>query len=63
MLRAAVIFFVLGLVAIALGAYNFAGLSIEVGKIILIAFFALALISYIASLLTGGSAKRHLFNF
>jgi uncharacterized membrane protein YtjA (UPF0391 family) len=53
MLRAAIIFFVLGLVAIVLGAYNFAGLSLEVGKIILFAFLILAAISFLGSLLTG----------
>lgn len=53
MLRAAIIFFVLGLVAIVLGAYNFAGFSLEVGKIILFAFLVLAALSFLASLLTG----------
>ena len=53
MLRAAIMFFVLGLIAIVLGAYNFAGLSIEVGKIILFAFLILAAISFLGSLLTG----------
>ncbi len=53
MLRAAIIFFVLGLVGIVLGAYNFAGLSLEIGKIVLFAFLILAAISFLASLLTG----------
>lgn len=57
MLRAAIIFFVLGLVAIVLGAYNFAGLSLEVGKIILFAFLILAAISFLGSLLAGRTPK------
>ncbi len=53
MLRAAIIFFVLGLVGIVLGAYNFAGISMDIGKIILFAFLILAVISFLGSLLTG----------
>lgn len=53
MLRAAVIFFVIGLVALLLGAGNIAGLSIEVGKTILFVFLVLAVISFVASLVTG----------
>jgi uncharacterized membrane protein YtjA (UPF0391 family) len=60
MLRAAIIFFVLGLVAILLGANNFAGISMEVGKIILFAFLILAAISFLGSLLTGRSGPKSL---
>ncbi len=60
MLRAAIIFFVLGLVAILLGANNFAGLSLEVGKIILFAFLILAAISFLGALLTGRSGPKPL---
>ena len=38
MLRAALVFFVLGLLAIIFGATGFAGLSIDIGRTLLIAF-------------------------
>lgn len=53
MLRAAIAFFVLGLVAILLGAGGIAGLSIEIGKTLLFVFLILAIISFVASLVTG----------
>lgn len=57
MLRAAVLFFVLGLLAVLFGAYNFAGVSIEVGKTLLFVFLILAVISFAASLITGKNPK------
>ena len=57
MLRAAIIFFVLGLVAILLGATGFAGVSMDIGRMLLIAFLALAVISFLASVLTGKSPR------
>ncbi len=53
MIRAAIAFFVLALVAIVLGANGVAGLSMEIGKILLYVFLALAVISFIISLVTG----------
>jgi uncharacterized membrane protein YtjA (UPF0391 family) len=53
MLRAAVIFFVLGLVAIFFGATGFAGLSIDIGKTLLAVFLVLAVISLLAGAITG----------
>lgn len=53
MIRAAITFFVLALVAVLFGAYGIAGLSIEVGKILLMVFLALAVLSFIGSLITG----------
>ncbi len=53
MLRAAIAFFVLALISILLGANNLAGLSMEVGKVLLFVFLALAVISFVVSLLTG----------
>lgn len=53
MLRAALIFFVLGLVAILLGAGNIAGISMEIGQTLLGVFLILAVISLVASLVTG----------
>lgn len=57
MLRAAITFFIIGLVAILLGAYNVAGISIELGKVLLIVFLILAVISFLSSLLMGRSPK------
>lgn len=53
MLRAAIAFFVLGLVAILLGANGVGGLSVDIGKTLLFIFLILAVISFIASLVTG----------
>lgn len=53
MLRAAIAFFVLGLIAILFGATGFAGVSIEIGRTLLIVFLVLAAISFIASLVGG----------
>lgn len=53
MLRAAIAFFVLGLVAILLGANGVGGMSMDIGKTLLFVFLILAVISFIASLVTG----------
>jgi uncharacterized membrane protein YtjA (UPF0391 family) len=53
MLRAAIAFFILGLVAILLGANGVGGLSLDIGKTLLFVFLILAVISFIASLVTG----------
>lgn len=53
MLRAAIAFFVLGLVAILLGANGVGGLSLEIGKTLLFVFLILAVISFIASMVSG----------
>ena len=57
MLRAAIAFFILGLIAIVFGAAGFAGLSIEIGKTLLFVFLVLAAISFIASLVMGRNNK------
>ena len=57
MLRAALSFFVLGLVAMVLGVYNVAGLSMEIGRILLGVFVVLAVLSTIAHLVTGSRTK------
>ena len=53
MLRAAIAFFVIGLLAFALGAGGIAGLSIELGKTLLFVFLVLAVLSFIVNLLRG----------
>jgi uncharacterized membrane protein YtjA (UPF0391 family) len=58
MLRASIAFFVLGLVAILLGANGVAGLSIDIGKTLLFVFLILAVISFVASLVVGKKIVR-----
>jgi uncharacterized membrane protein YtjA (UPF0391 family) len=53
MLKAAIIFFVLALISIFLGAYGVAGLSMEIGKVLLTVFLIFALISFVLSAVTG----------
>lgn len=53
MLNAAIIFFVLGLVAILLGAGGVAGVSLEIGQTLLAVFLILAVVSLVANLITG----------
>jgi uncharacterized membrane protein YtjA (UPF0391 family) len=57
MLRAAIIFFIVGLLAMVLGAYNVAGLSLEVGRLLLGVFVVLAIISLVAGLITGRTPR------
>jgi hypothetical protein len=57
MIRAAVGFFIFGLLAIFLGANNIAGLSIEMGKTLLLVFLGCAVLSFLASVVTGRGAK------
>ena len=60
MLRAALWFFILGLVAMIFGAYGIAGLSVEIGKMLLFVFIALAAVSLIAGLITGTRTPRQM---
>lgn len=53
MLRAAIAFFVLAIIAIALGSSGIAGLSLEAGRMLLTVFLVLAVISFVVSLVTG----------
>ncbi len=55
MLRAAIAFFIIGLVAILFGATGFAGVSMDIGRTLLFVFLVLAVISFVASLVTGRS--------
>jgi uncharacterized membrane protein YtjA (UPF0391 family) len=54
MLRAALIFFVLAIVAYLLGAGGVAGVSMEIGRMLLGVFIVLAIISLIIGLIGGG---------
>jgi len=57
MLRAAIAFFVIGLVAMALGAGGFAGMSVEIGRLLLGVFLVLAVISFVIGLVSGRGPK------
>jgi uncharacterized membrane protein YtjA (UPF0391 family) len=54
MLRAALGFFILALVAILLGAGGIAGVSMEIGRMLLAVFLILAIISFVAGIVSGG---------
>jgi uncharacterized membrane protein YtjA (UPF0391 family) len=58
MLRAALSFFVLAIVSVLFGAYGIAGVSMEVGKILVFVFLALAALSFVTALVTGRSPNR-----
>lgn len=60
MLRAAIAFFVIGLLALLFGAIGIAGVSLEIGKTILGIFVVLAVISYVVSLIGGNRSSRNL---
>lgn len=53
MLRAAIAFFVIALLAIIFGATGFAGISMEIGRMLLGVFLVLAVISFVISLVSG----------
>lgn len=53
MLRMALAFFVFALIAFLLGATGVAGLSMEIGRILIGVFLALALLSLVVALFTG----------
>ena len=57
MLRAAIAFFVLAVVAMLLGASGVAGMSVEIGRTLLYVFLALAALSFVGSLLTGKNPR------
>jgi uncharacterized membrane protein YtjA (UPF0391 family) len=57
MLRAAIAFFVIALIAVFLGANNIAGMSMELGKVLLAVFLVLAVLSFLANLLSGRGSR------
>jgi uncharacterized membrane protein YtjA (UPF0391 family) len=60
MLRAAIGFFVLALLAILLGANGVAGVSMEIGRMLLFVFLVLALISFVFSIVSGRGPRNPL---
>jgi uncharacterized membrane protein YtjA (UPF0391 family) len=53
MLRAAIGFFVLAIIAILLGASGVAGISMEIGRTLLLVFLILAVISFVVGIVSG----------
>jgi uncharacterized membrane protein YtjA (UPF0391 family) len=60
MLRAAITFFILALVAYILGAYQVAGISAEIGKVLLGLFLFISILLFISALFIGSRLKRQL---
>lgn len=58
MLRAAIAFFVMGLFAFLLGAYEWLGMTPEVAKLFLLSFFSFSLLSLLAAMSVGKSRDR-----
>jgi uncharacterized membrane protein YtjA (UPF0391 family) len=58
MVRAAISFFILGIIAFLLGANNIAGLSVDIGKMLLVVFLVLAALSFLVSAITGRGPKQ-----
>ena len=53
MMRAAIAFFILAIVSLVLGLGGIAGLSLEIGKILLTVFLVLAVLSFLIHAITG----------
>jgi uncharacterized membrane protein YtjA (UPF0391 family) len=53
MLRAAILFFVLALASMVLGLGGIAGISMDIGRMLLTVFLVLAVISFVVSLVSG----------
>lgn len=53
MIRAAIAFFILAIIAFFLGANGIAGISMEIGRVLLFVFLVLAVISFVGSIATG----------
>ena len=53
MLRAAIAFFALAIIAIIFGANGIAGVSMEAGRLLLTVFIILAVLSFVVSLFKG----------
>lgn len=58
MLRAAIGFFVLALIAIVLGAGGIAGVSMEIGRLLLFVFLILAVISFAVGMFSGRGPRN-----
>ena len=57
MLRAALAFFILSLLAYVMGATGVAGVSMDIGRILLVVFLVLAVLGVVVDLARGGRPK------
>jgi len=57
MLRAAIAFFVLAIVAFVLGAGGIAGVSMEIGRMLLVVFLVLAVISFVVNMISSRKGR------
>lgn len=58
MLRAALFFFTLALIAVLFGANGIAGFSVDMGKLLLFVFLVLGVISFLGHLVTDRPSTR-----
>ncbi len=58
MVRVAITFFILAIIAYIVGATGIAGVSLEIGKIFLVAFLFISIITFLISLITGKSGRH-----
>ncbi len=58
MLRAAITFFVLALISLMLGFVGFAGVTMEIGRMLLGVFLILAALSFVAGLVGGNRGPK-----
>lgn len=60
MFRAAIGFFIFAIFAMIFGANGIAGLSMEIGRVIMFIFLALAVVTLVTGLITNNKKTRHL---
>jgi uncharacterized membrane protein YtjA (UPF0391 family) len=60
MLRAAIAFFVLALIALVFGAGGIAGMSMDIGKTLVGVFLVLAVLSFVVNMISGGRGPKSL---
>ncbi len=58
MLRVSIACFFLCLLALALGAYEIGGVSLELGRLLMFVFLILSIVSFVASLVTDRKMER-----
>ncbi len=58
MIRASISFFILAIIAYVLGANGIAGVSMEIGRMLLWVFLVIAVISFVVSIFTGKPPKQ-----
>lgn len=57
MLRAAIMFFLMGLLTFLFGLYGIAGVTIDAGKLLFLVFVIFSALSFVAAITTGKTEK------